>query len=288
MRLAVRSAGDASRPPARYIPAMRRPALALTLVLVALAAPVAAAPRSEASLIAGWAEPGGGRVAGLTLALAPGWKTYWRAPGEAGIPPTLDFSASQNLAEVAVEWPAPRRFDSFGLATLGYEGEVTLPLRLTAIDPAAPVALRLTLDYGVCADICVPERAELALDIAPDAPPEGGAAIAAARARAPRAGAEAGLVRADCGVEGAGPERRFSARLAFEPPLTEAPFVVVEGPPGAWFGAARTAVEGDALLAEAEVVAAPDSLWIARDALVVTLVDAAGAVELRGCAGPPG
>ena len=263
------------------------------LLLAAAFAPIAAAApaegaRSVAALLGGWSEPGGDRVAGLSIALAPGWKTYWRAPGEAGLPPVFDWSGSSNVAAVTVEWPAPEVFDSFGVTTLGYSGEVVLPLVVTPADPALPVSLRLALDYGVCRDICVPASAELTLEIAPDAPPEAGALIAAHRARAPRDAASAGLLRAECGVAGSGTDRRFAGRLVFDRTLRATPLVVIEGPEGVWIAPPDVARRGSelSLAAEAQVWGGPD--WIARDALRLTLIGPEGAVEVRGCVAPQG
>jgi len=72
----------------------------------------------------------GERLAGLRLSLKPGWKTYWRSPGEAGVPPDFDWSGSLNVKSVEVLWPRPRPFESFGLETLGYAERVVFPLRL--------------------------------------------------------------------------------------------------------------------------------------------------------------
>jgi len=182
------------------------------------AARAAEPPPAALRLLAGVPLEGGGRLAGLEFVMAPGWKTYWRNPGDAGVPPIFDWSGSRNLAAVAVEWPAPELFDSFGFATLGYAGVATLPLRVTPEDPALPVALRLGLDYGVCADICIADRAELALTIAPDARAEGAAAIAAARAALPTPAGEAGILSAACGLTGAGAARAFAATLRFDAP----------------------------------------------------------------------
>ena len=125
---------------------------------------------SEARLIAGDAvniagAPGPPYLrAGLELQLDPGWKTYWRYPGDSGVPPTFDFSGSDNVKSVTVEWPAPQRFpDGAGGNSIGYVGDVILPLRVFQIDPAKPTVLRLKLGYDVCANMCVPADADLAL-----------------------------------------------------------------------------------------------------------------------------
>jgi DsbC/DsbD-like thiol-disulfide interchange protein len=258
-----------------------------------LAAPVFAAESvAVPRLIAGVAEADGGRIAGLEIALAPGWKTYWRAPGDAGAPPLFDWSGSENLAAVAVEWPAPEVFDTFGFTTLGYGGTVTLPLRLTPVDATRPIGLRLGLDYGVCAEICIPERADLALEIAPGAAADGAAAIASALALAPTGAADGGVTSASCGLSGAGEARAFSARIGFDEAPPAPRFAVVEGPDGVWFGPATTEVAGAEMLVTAQARLADPALWVGRDALRLTLfgagLGAAGSLEIDGCAGPAG
>jgi DsbC/DsbD-like thiol-disulfide interchange protein len=260
--------------------------------LLAVASPAAAESVAVPRLIAGVAEADGGRTAALEIALAPGWKTYWRAPGDAGFPPLFDWAGSENLAAVAVEWPAPEIFDTFGFTTLGYGGTVTLPLRLTPRDPTRPIGLRLGLDYGVCAEICIPERAELSLDIAPGAAADGADAIASALALAPTPAAEGGVTAASCGLTGAGDARAFSARIGFDHVPPEPRFAVVEGPDGVWFGPATTATDGAAVLVTAEARLADPALWVARDALRLTLfgagLGAVGALEIGGCAARAG
>lgn len=102
---------------------------------------------------------------GLQVRLDPGWKFYWRTPGDAGLPPTFDWSGSANLAEARVRWPAPRRYDQDGLVTYVYDDEVVLPIGVRASDPRSPLSVRLTLDYGVCKDICIPYQHALELDL---------------------------------------------------------------------------------------------------------------------------
>lgn len=259
---------------------------AVALAAAALSAGAApAGPRATAALIAGWSEKDG-HVAGLAIDLAPGWKTYWRAPGLAGIPPVFDWSASRNVAAVTVEWPRPRAFDSFGMTTIGYSDEVTLPLRVTPGDPDEPVALRLTLDYGVCADICVPERATLSLSLDPDAPATGAVRIAAAQADAPDGPEAWGVAAVSCALTGAGDARGYAATLTFADAAPDDVIAVVEGPEGLWFEAASVVTTGSALTVTAQAQASGAAPWTPRDALRLTLLDGERAMELRGC--PPG
>lgn len=105
-------------------------------------------------------------VAGVEIETKPDWKTYWRNPGDAGVPPAFDWSKSVNVAAAVVRYPAPQRLVDKGGVTIGYLGGVVFPVIVTPADPAKPVTLKLTIDYGVCKDICVPAQADLSLDIA--------------------------------------------------------------------------------------------------------------------------
>jgi DsbC/DsbD-like thiol-disulfide interchange protein len=117
---------------------------------------------SRARLIAG------NGMAGVEVQMPEGWKTYWRTPGDAGgVPPSFDWSKSENLAEATVLYPAPKRFSDKAGDTVGYKGTVVFPVRLTAKDPAKPIDLRLLLEYGVCKEICIPAEAALSLAVAP-------------------------------------------------------------------------------------------------------------------------
>ncbi len=103
--------------------------------------------------------------AGVEIALQPGWHTYWRYPGDAGVPPTFDFAASDNVKRVDVSWPAPIAFTDESGTSIGYKGNVVFPLIVTPKDPAKPVTLRLKLDYAVCEKLCVPEDAKAQLSV---------------------------------------------------------------------------------------------------------------------------
>ena len=102
---------------------------------------------------------------GLQIRMRPGFKTYWRSPGDAGIPPRLDWSGSSNLARAQVRWPAPQRFVLAGFNTFGYAEEVVLPIDAELDRPGRPLAVKLHLVYGVCRDICVLGEADLALTV---------------------------------------------------------------------------------------------------------------------------
>jgi DsbC/DsbD-like thiol-disulfide interchange protein len=107
-------------------------------------------------------------LAGIEIRLDSDFKTYWRNPGESGLPPRFDWSASENLSEAALQWPAPTRMEDAGGVAYIYSHEVVLPLIVKARDPSRPVTLGLSLDFGVCKDICIPAHADLELTLSPD------------------------------------------------------------------------------------------------------------------------
>src|SRR3974377_968062 len=114
------------------------------------AAPASArggAARSAGRLVAGGASGSSGNVlrAGVEIRLAAGWKTYWRYPGDSGVPPAFDFSRSTNVGSITIRWPAPHRFTDEGGSSIGYKGDVVFPLEVIPRDPHSPVALRLSL-----------------------------------------------------------------------------------------------------------------------------------------------
>ncbi len=130
--------------------------------------------------------PGRPLHAGIEIETRPDWKTYWRNPGDAGVPPSFDWSKSDNVASVKVGYPPPRRLVDKGGTTIGYLGRVVFPAVVTPVDPARPVALRLAVEYGVCKDICVPAQAEPRLDVPAGAALAMPAELAAALAELPR------------------------------------------------------------------------------------------------------
>lgn len=165
---------------------------ALTLAAAALGARTAAADgfstewapaaKSEARLVAA-----DGALAGFEIRLAPGAITYWRDPGESGVPPTFDFSGSDNVAEVTPRFPAPKRIkEPDGSEAFGYDGNVVIPLEVTPRDPTKPVTLSLLASYAVCEKLCLPAKAKLTLTLPKGESPYA-AKVEAALAATPRA-----------------------------------------------------------------------------------------------------
>lgn len=134
--------------------------------------------------------------AGLALDLGEGWKTYWRSPGEVGIPPEIDWSESDNLADVEFLWPAPERFTAFGIENFGYHERVVFPLRLKLERPGEPVHLAAMVRLLTCSDVCVPQDFNLSLSLGTGSgiDTEAAAEITAFAERVPLDAGAAGIV----------------------------------------------------------------------------------------------
>jgi DsbC/DsbD-like thiol-disulfide interchange protein len=141
--------------------------------------------RSAVRLIAGSSRQAGPVTAAIEIRLKPGWHTYWRYPGDAGVPPRFDFGASTNVKALSILWPAPRRIREHGLSVIGYASDVILPLTVIPQDRTAPVTLHLNIDYAVCETLCVPQQATTQLALAAGASSRD-AALATAQSRVPR------------------------------------------------------------------------------------------------------
>jgi DsbC/DsbD-like thiol-disulfide interchange protein len=146
--------------------------------------------RSAIRLVAGSPASRAPMRAGIELRLGAGWKTYWRYPGDSGVPPRFDFSKSSNVKSVAVRWPAPHRFTDENGASIGYKSGVLLPLDIVPADPKQPVTLRLTLEYAICEKLCIPASGSATLTV--PTPSSFDRALAAAAGHVPREAALGG------------------------------------------------------------------------------------------------
>lgn len=281
-------------------PLLTRPLLALALGL-ALCAPAslattgpaqADAPRPSdtlrASVLGGWRQADGRQMAALRLDLAPGWKTYWRAPGEAGIAPVFDWSQSDNLAMVRPIWPMPEVFDLGGLRAIGYRDSLVLPLEITPRDPARPVTLRARADLGVCQDVCLPVSIRFAAPLPRPGAPD--ATIRAALDRRAISAASLGLAPAHCSLaplaSDDGLRLRLSLRLPPPGPGDDAVAVIETADPSLWVSEPTLRREGDQLIAEADILPeGPGPVMLDRSGLVLTVLAGGRAIESRGCAG---
>jgi DsbC/DsbD-like thiol-disulfide interchange protein len=263
-----------------YIP------FALAALVTFCATPALANPEEvvlDARLLPGWSTDRGTHMAALSLTLAPGWKTYWRSPGEAGIPPEFDWSASQNLRSVALHWPTPKVFHSQGMQSIGYHDGMLLPIEVTATDPGQPIVLNARVDIGVCEDICVPASLELSVTLTQ--PGLGDPAIKAALRDQPISAQAGGVDAVSCTTEAISDGLRLTATVVM-PPAGHTETVVIEpGLPGVWTSDSAVMRSGNTLTAAADLVGPSGAPFaLDRSAIVLTVLGGAQAVEIRGCA----
>jgi DsbC/DsbD-like thiol-disulfide interchange protein len=264
---------------------MRR-STALFAASLALSAPLSAqgvGDPARLDVIEGWRTERGTLMAALRLQLDPGWKTYWRTPGDAGIPPQFSFGGSANLAAVVLHWPIPELFADNGYTSIGYHDQLILPVELTPRDPAQPIALRGQADIGVCADICVPFSASFAADLSAGQGRRD-ARILANLDNRPATAREARVGRVTCTLT---PDNgRYGLRAEVSMPQAgrdEHAVIELPGQP-VWISEAETARRGDTLSATVEIVPEPGkTLVLDRSAVRITVLAGPNAVDIRGC-----
>ena len=182
--------------------------------------------------------------AGLQITLKPDWKTYWRSPGDAGFPPKITFDGSTNVASAVLRYPTPHRFELFGLETFGYKDEVVYPIAVTPAQPGQPIALRAHLRYLVCAQVCIPYEADLALDIpaGPSLPSDLAPPINRFQAMVPGDGQGTGLKLLAARIDDAG---KLVAEVESDRQPFATPDLIVEGPGSLNFGKPVVALDGN-------------------------------------------
>jgi DsbC/DsbD-like thiol-disulfide interchange protein len=209
----------------------------------------------------------------LEIDLKPGWKTYWRDPGDAGVPPQIDVSASTNIASAEFAFPAPERHDDGSFKWAGYDEKVALPLTFTLKSPTDAALIEADLFLGVCETICIPAQTKLRLDPAsgPDNP-EDTAAVSAAFAALPApATPEFGVSSA----RKSGSKLIVEAKFPGDPASAE---FFLAGEEGYAFGAPERIGDDGKTLFSVEILARPDSAPTG-DGLHYTLVTDTGAVS---------
>lgn len=125
-------------------------------------------------------------LAGIQLRMDPGWKTYWRNPGDSGVPPSFDWTGSKNLKHAEVLYPAPHRFADAGGTAIGYDDQVVFPVKLTPERDGEPIELKLAFAFGLCKDLCIPNDVSLGLTLGGGVGKGDGLLLAGFLARVPK------------------------------------------------------------------------------------------------------
>jgi len=238
------------------------------------------------SILPGWRMADGSRMVALHFELAPGWKTYWRAPGDAGIPPRFDWRGSRNLGAVEVLWPTPQQTTTNGLRTIGYAHDLILPVRITPAQAGRTVTLAADIEIGVCSDICVPVETEVRLDL-PRGDGKVDPRIAAALAARPYTAAEAGVGTVACRVAPvAGGGMNLSVEIEMAQMGAQEMVVIESGAPELWVAQPRTDRAGGRISARTQIYHVDGRGFVLdRGALRFTVLSTGDAVDIHGCTG---
>lgn len=231
----------------------------------------------------GWRLKDGTHYAALHLRLAPGWKTYWRAPGDAGIPPLFDWGGSQNVDGVAVVWPVPYVFRQSGMRSVGYEHELVLPLKVRLRNGTAMARLAADIEIGLCKDVCIPHQMKVQVDLPVPGKVDG--RIAAALADQPMSAAQAGLGPARCIVTPENGGLRLRTEVAM-PRQRGLEAVIETADPHVWVSEPKTKWQGGTLIAESRLIHSNGAAFaLDRSGVRITLLSRGQAIDIQGCTG---
>ena len=268
---------------------MLRTLLKSAAVMACLAAPLHAQGSGDgpvrAEILPGWTLKDGRRMAGLRLTLEPGWKTYWRVPGDAGIPPQFSWKGARNVRSVAINWPTPKVYYDYGMRSLGYDGTVILPLVIDAKDQGGDIRLKGKMRMGLCADVCVPYELGIDSELAPpaDRPTP---AIAAALTEMPYTAQEAKVSAATCRITPNAGGMSIEARVTLPSTGSKEVSVIEPGLDHIWTSEPRTTRSGNTITAVADMVHIEEKPFsVDRSRVRITIIGSNYAVDIQGCTG---
>ena len=225
----------------------------------------------------GWRADDGTHIAGLAIRMKPGWKTYWRHPGDVGVPPHINWHNSRNIASVKVLWPTPKVSYKYGLRSIGYYDEVVFPLVITPLNTQDPV-LNVEFSFGICKDICIPETVEFSQTLNANTPLD--SSIKAAIAQQPERRTQAMQCRFEH-TEGA-----LKVSVSFEQSegqsIDEVAIELADS--SIWVSTPLVERAGDKVIATSQVIL-PETkgFAIARNEVTATYLNGAASVEYIGC-----
>lgn len=266
---------------------------ALRSTLFVLSAMVMA-PTLAAGASSDWFQTQGGRVrlvvlpeeadgripALLDVRLEPGWKTYWRDPGQSGIPPSISIPPTSGLALETMRFPVPKQFDDGYSHYAGYDRSVAFPLTLRRTVPdAAAHNVSASVFLGICKDICIPVQADLSVKLDADATSGADeAAVRAAAATLPE-GPSSGFAAKN--AEWSADKKRLTVTFSAPEPTPDKPLqVFVSGPDGFQFGSSAVPLRvGDAYRVEIPLLHKPKSASLSGAPILLTVESGGRSME---------
>ncbi len=264
-------------------------ALASSILCTLSAAPVLAQgsgidlPDIKAEIVQGWTRSDGKMVGALQISLDGGWKTYWRTPGDGGIPPRMDWSNSRNLDGIDALWPAPTVFVENGMTSYGFVDELLLPLVVTPRKSGRDVELTGFLQIGVCKEICIPYALDVSGALAAGETAIA-APIAAAMAERPFSAREARVSDVSCRIAPTDDGMMVSATIDM-PSAGGREYAVIEtGNPELWVQEATVSRSGGELTVASNVLHVEEApFFLQRSDMTITVIGTDYAVEINGC-----
>lgn len=257
----------------------------LSVLALCVAAPVWAGPADgvvDLEILEGWRTADGTHMAGLQIRLAPGWKTYWRAPGDGGIPPRFGWQGSENLSGAAFHWPTPEVFHQNDLRSVGYSDVVVIPVELSLTDSGAPARMRGQVQIGVCEEICVPVFLDFDAVL-----PVGGArepAIIAAIVDRPMTETEAGVGAVSCSIAPIDNGLQVTTSVAMAPMGRSEDVVIEAGDQQVWVSEPQTWRDGNVLYARSDMIHVDGGGFaLNRSEVRITVLSDGRAVDIQGC-----
>lgn len=221
-------------------------------------------------------------IAALRLTLPDGWKTYWRAPGDAGIPPRFDWRGSRNVGSVKITWPSPEVFDQNGFQTIGYKTQMVLPIEITPARAGRPIRLKGEMEFGMCKEVCIPGALKFDHTVNADAPRN--PVIAAALAQRPYSASEAGVRTTTCRLSPTRDGMQITAHITMPPAGGREVVVIEPGNPALWSAGTQTKRSGNTLIATTELVnTASGAFALDRSNIRITVLGKRLSVDIQGC-----
>ncbi len=264
-------------------------AMILGATCVGAAAPVLAQSTASRAanaiaveVLPGWRAADGQHIAGLQITLAPGWTTYWRVPGEAGIPPRSNWNQSRNLDAISMRWPRPEIETKHDIQSIVYRDRFVVPLILTPDTPGHDLRLRGTLKLGVCSDICLP--VDIDVDhVLPAAETTEYPAIQRALAAGPVSADSIGMAETTCHLRPISDGLRITAIVPIAAQTGE--FGVIEHPDqNIWVSMPEVTRSGGALHITSDFVPIkPQGIAVDRSNLRITVFGGDRMIDIQGC-----
>jgi DsbC/DsbD-like thiol-disulfide interchange protein len=237
---------------------------------------------AQDDVLSGWRSDDGTHMAAVRITLAPGWVTYWRAPGDAGIPPQFKFSSSDAIQSITPHWPTPTVFGENGMRSIGYYDSVVVPLAVDIGDGGQDVAIQGEMTIGVCEEICIPVTLSFDALLPASGAPDG--AISAAMADRPTTQSAANVGPVTCSIDPIADGLRMTTSIDLASTGASEHVVIETSDPRVWVSEATSVRIGNMLQATVDMVhPSGQPFAMDRSGVRITVLGTDQAVDIRGC-----